>query len=104
MSTLCTLCDNSGSVECDECALIFCSTEHSNLHRNGKTGECFPVKVKECEKVGRYLVTSRFVRAGETLFEEEPVAAGPNQESAAICLICFAKVSTVISPSLWIVG
>jgi len=68
-----------------------CCASHLELHRAGD-GPCFPWTVREEEHVGRYMVTTRKVRAGETLFEETPVVIGPNQEGSPICLSCYSRV------------
>jgi len=39
------------------------------------------------------MVTTRKVFAGETLFMEEPIVHGPNQEGFPVCLACYELVS-----------
>ena len=41
----------------------------------------------------RYLVATRDIRAGEILFEEVPLAVGPNAISTPQCILCHCKVS-----------
>lgn len=40
----------------------------------------------------RYLVAARDFSEGEIIFEDQPLASGPNQETLPICLTCDAPV------------
>lgn len=42
----------------------------------------------------RYVVAARDLSAGEVVFSERPLAAGPKQFSGAVCLGCYAPVSS----------
>ena len=50
--------------------------------------------VEEREGVGRMMVTTKYVKAGETLFMEEPIVFGPSQEGFPVCLTCCALITT----------
>ena len=77
----------------------FCCEEHGRLHFREEEGICFPWKVEEKEGVGRVMVTTRNVFAGETLFMEEPLVHGPNQDGwpnsqkFPVCLSCYDCVT-----------
>ena len=43
--------------------------------------------------VGRALVATRDIAAGELVFEERPLTVGPLHDTPPVCLGCFGKVS-----------
>ena len=45
----------------------------------------------------RVLKATRNIKAGEIIFEEPPVFAGPSKSSKPICLVCLNEVRQVIS-------
>lgn len=50
-------------------------------------------QVKRSEKLGRYMVASRDLKAGEVLFREFAVVHGPKMLSQPICLGCHKSLS-----------
>ena len=42
--------------------------------------------------VGRALVATRDIAAGELVFEERPLTVGPLHDTPPVCLGCFGKV------------
>ena len=86
----CLFCGAPGN-PCSACGeASACSPEHLRLHRREEDGECFPWKVEEREGVGRLMVTTRPIAAGEVIFREEPVVSGPSQTSNLLCLSCYS--------------
>ena len=104
----------------------YCSEEHLLLHRKSnvdKEAQCYPIKVLTNETVGRYenhnrniiskyqctalilqdtllsryIVATRDIRAGEIIFEESPLAVGPNAVSTPQCIMCHSKVCSTYS-------
>lgn len=61
--------------------------ENENLTRS------FAFQVKRNEKLGRYMVASRDLKAGEVLFRELAVVHGPKMLSHMICLGCHKSLS-----------
>ena len=45
----------------------------------------------------RVLRATRDIKAGEIIFEEPPVFAGPSKSSKPICLVCLNEVRQIIS-------
>ena len=45
----------------------------------------------------RVLKATRDIKAGEIIFEEPPVFAGPSKSSKPICLVCLNEVRQIIS-------
>ena len=53
----------------------------------------FRIESRE-DPVGRYLVASRDIKAGEVVFrEKQPLAVGPNPLSQPQCINCNVKVT-----------
>ena len=89
----CLFCGAVGAA-CPACGEVFaCSPEHLRLHRREEDGRCFPWKVEEREGVGRLMVTTRRIPAGEVIFREEPIVCGPSQTSSILCLSCYSPCS-----------
>ena len=50
---------------------------------------CWPFYIDTLPSVGRIMIASRDIRAGEIILEEMPAIWGPNNKSAAMCLGCL---------------
>lgn len=50
-------------------------------------------QVKRNDKLGRYMVAARDLKAGEVLFREFAVVHGPKMVSSPICLGCHGSLS-----------
>ena len=88
------MCGRSAGIQCPGCQDVwYCSHTHGSIHYRSEVGRCFPWRVSEEEDKGRIMVTTRRVRAGETLFMEEPIVHGPSQTGAPVCLTCYAPVT-----------
>jgi len=51
--------------------------------------------IKKSDYVGRYIVASRDIQPGETIFSDQPACIGPDNSSKPLCLGCFRKVSGI---------
>jgi len=51
--------------------------------------------IKKSDYVGRYIVASRDIKPGETIFSDKPACIGPDNSSKPLCLGCFRKVSGI---------
>lgn len=90
----CFMCDRVATIKCPGCSDVwFCCWTHGRIHYREEVGQCFPWRVDTLPVVGRVMRTTRPVKAGETLFMEEPIVHGPNQVGSPICLSCYASVS-----------
>lgn len=58
-----------------------------------------PFKVLKNEEVGRFLVASRDLQAGEYLFDDLPFAIGPKSSSCCCCLECYSPIDGSASGS-----
>jgi hypothetical protein len=80
------------STVCDVChRASFCCDDHGRLHRS--LAECRPFRVETRQGVGRCLVATRNISAGELIFSEKPVASGPLHDTSPVCLACWRPVS-----------
>ena len=50
---------------------------------------CWPFYIDTRPSVGRIMIASRDIRAGEIILEEMPAIWGPSNKSAAVCLGCL---------------
>merc|ERR1711892_151408 len=90
----CFMCGRVAEHVCPCCNSVwFCCSTHGRLHYREDVGSCFPWTVEQREGVGRLMVTTRKVLAGETLFLEEPIVHGPNQVGSPICLTCYSSIT-----------
>ena len=91
---LCFMCNKPAEIKCPGCDDVwFCCETHGKIHYREDIGKCFPWKVGNDEVKGRVMLTTRKVKAGETLFMEEPIVHGPNQVGSPICLSCYSSVN-----------
>ena len=98
----------------DSDRIYYCSEKHLEVHRgkinfkrngnnlakaestqnvivNGVTDNltCWPFRIETKPEIGRIMVATRDIRAGEIILEEYPAVWGPNNKSAAVCLGCL---------------
>ena len=100
MTGVCYLCGGAASLTCPapDCDVVYCDSEHGALHRTS-AGRCAPVRVEERGAVGRVMVTARTVVAGEELYSEEAVVAGPQPcLPAPVCSVCCAPGPPALCP------
>lgn len=86
----CTICGQPSSLRCSNCGLVvYCSREHQKDDWPKHKKECQPFKVQQDERLGRYLVASRDIRAEEVVLKEAPIIRGPSQLTEPVCLVCL---------------
>ena len=93
----CFLCEAACDGLCEACGEVyFCCDDHRDLHRpvaaESSAAECYPFAVVAVPGVGRALVATRDIAAGELVFEERPLTVGPLHDTPPVCLGCFDKV------------
>ncbi|KAJ8979859.1 hypothetical protein NQ317_016043 [Molorchus minor] len=52
--------------------------------------------IQSNDKVGRYAVAKRNLKAGDTIFLEKPFAYGPKSDTYCICLGCFEPIDCTV--------
>ena len=94
-SRRCFLCETACDRPCDACGdVYFCCDDHRDLHRpsSSPAALCYPFRIVSFDGVGRALVATRDIAAGELVFEERPLTVGPLHDTPPVCLGCFDKV------------
>ncbi|XP_054267865.1 histone-lysine N-methyltransferase set-18-like isoform X1 [Macrosteles quadrilineatus] len=88
---LCVVCRQKGPLTCSSCKTVsYCSKEHQKHDWPKHKQQCKPYEVKVSKELGRYLVASRDLVAGEVIMEEAPVVAGPKlADPSPVCLGCL---------------
>jgi hypothetical protein len=86
----CGVCDNEAKSRCAGCfQMFYCSREHQKQDWNVHKTTCSPIKVKTCEKFGRYYVATRDIKPGEIVLRESPLVFGPSQATPPVCVGCL---------------
>ncbi len=97
IDSFCFICLVPASNKCDFCTddVYYCCQEHYKLHRSLNDGQlqCNPFVIKSADNVGRFMVATRDIHPGETIFEDKAIAVGP-AECSVLCLDCNRKVSS----------
>lgn len=109
--TNCKVCNGEAKQKCSGCFSVFYCSKNCQISdwRNGHKADCRPFEVyeykceekkwkyffqvKRNEKLGRYMVAARDLKAGEVLFREFAVVHGPKMVSNPICLGCHGSLS-----------
>ncbi|XP_046688196.1 SET domain-containing protein SmydA-8-like [Homalodisca vitripennis] len=88
---VCAVCSQKGPLTCSACKMVsYCSKEHQKHHWPEHKTQCRPFEVRTSPELGRYLVATRDVAAGEVLYEEAPTVVGPKVvEPSPVCLGCL---------------
>merc|ERR1712241_1498638 len=83
LTTNCAVCGSDASTRCSGCfSVAYCKTDCQK-----------PFAVKESKKVGRYMVATRDLKAGEIILREKAAVVGPSlEQSKAVCLGCSASL------------
>lgn len=75
----CTVCGTETTKTCSRCKTVFyCGAEHqkADWKRHSKTA-CFPCVEEVNETLGRHLVVTRDIAAGDKIFAEGPMITSP---------------------------
>ncbi|KAF4526095.1 hypothetical protein B566_EDAN007589 [Ephemera danica] len=112
----CAVCGATAGQQCAGCKVVYyCGREHQRAHWPKHRSECRPVTLTEDIQLGRYLIASRNIAAGELVLKENPTILeklytqeedgeqGPKYVSRPICLGCLkaAKVDCPCSGCGW---
>lgn len=94
----CFFCQSDTASVCSDCGTRSCKV-HLRLHNRGVA--CHPWVVEKVEGVGRGLVASRRVLAGEVVLRDWPVVQGPLPDAGdTVCIICLEAEDSVSSCSV----
>jgi hypothetical protein len=92
---ICPVCKKSAETKCTACkAVFYCSKGCQKKHWKEHKFQCkkLPYKVESSPLLGKYLVASRDLEAGEIVFSESPLVVGPVAVTHPICLACYSTV------------
>ena len=83
--------DITSPVNSNETGKILATSCNENEATNGVKPNtiCWPFCIETRPTIGRIMVATRDIRAGETILEESPAVWGPNNKSSALCLECL---------------
>ena len=76
------------------------STENEKVNSVEPTKICWPFRIETQPNIGRIMVATRDIRAGEIILEEMPAVWGPNNKSSAVCLECLRPAIKVTFTSV----
>jgi len=91
----CKQCGKSSknAVACGGCWQVwYCSTACQASNWEKHRLECKPWKISKHPDLGRYLVATRDMDAGEIIFADSPLLIGPKQITEPVCLACYRPV------------
>ncbi|XP_066945423.1 uncharacterized protein [Macrobrachium rosenbergii] len=91
---MCANCGNLAKLRCGNCRQAFyCKKECQKDHwKTGHKDQCRPYQVLQSPELGRYMVASRDLKAGDVILKEDPIVVGPKQITEPICLGCYKRV------------
>ena len=83
-------CSKKAPNRCSACQKVaYCSAKCQKSHWKSHKSNCCPYKLvrdPNNPEIGRFVVATRDIKAGEVIMEELPVTAGPKQFTGIICL------------------
>ncbi|KAG0719141.1 SET domain-containing protein SmydA-8, isoform B [Chionoecetes opilio] len=100
----CGVCQAASRLTCGGCGDIhYCGRDHQRRHWAHHRLHCRPYKELTHPKLGRYLVASRRLKAGQEVMEDLPLAFGPLPVSPLVCLGCHGPVPEKLPrcPGCW---
>lgn len=91
---MCANCGFLATLRCGNCRQAFyCKRECQRDHwKTTHKDQCRPYQVLESPELGRYMVASRDLKAGDVILKDEPLVIGPKQITEPICLGCYKRV------------
>ncbi|XP_071538254.1 uncharacterized protein [Panulirus ornatus] len=91
---MCANCGFLAKLRCANCRQAFyCKRECQREHwKKGHKDQCQPFQVMESAELGRYMVASRDLKAGDVIVKEDPLVVGPKQITEPVCLGCYSRV------------
>ncbi|KAK4873758.1 hypothetical protein RN001_013118 [Aquatica leii] len=99
----CAECQQPAELKCSGCKLIaYCCKEHQKKHWKTHKSECRPFEIQTSPDLGRHLVATRDLNAGDMILCENPLVYGPRphivEEGPVPCIGCFRLIIAEQSP------
>ncbi|KAF4518908.1 hypothetical protein B566_EDAN006746 [Ephemera danica] len=95
----CAVCQLPASQRCGACREVFyCTREHQKQDwSRGHKARCRKKEnsyaIHEDAVLGRYLVATRDINAGEVIIREVPIIEAPAQFTPPVCVICYESLT-----------
>ncbi|GBP27660.1 SET domain-containing protein SmydA-8, isoform A [Eumeta japonica] len=87
---LCIVCAVKAKQKCASCQTVYyCSRDHQKQHWKIHKHQCTPARIRQDEKVGRYLEATRDIKVGDVILKEKALITGPAQVTPPVCLGCY---------------
>lgn len=89
----CFVCSNTNCSPCQHCQNVLLCQAHYYIHHNEQENICWPFQIASKAGIGRCLIASRNIAAGEKILTELSAASGPRDQDESfntICVQCFA--------------
>ncbi|GLV35041.1 SET and MYND domain containing arthropod-specific member 4 [Carabus blaptoides fortunei] len=95
----CTVCLTVATITCNNCNSVhYCSKEHQKEHLKAHKNDCKLYVIRTNSILGRYIVTGRDIKQGETILKDTPIVIGPPIEASPLCLNCYKPISPSKKP------
>lgn len=90
----CGECNKVATVVCGGCWVVgYCARDHQLTGWPKHRPKCRPWRVGTSPELGRFMVTTRDVAAGEILMQDAPLLLGPKMMTEPVCLGCYRPVN-----------
>lgn len=74
----CAVCHVPAKQFCSACKIVkYCGAEHQRQHWKQHKKECRPFRIDNDPILGRYLLATKDIKAGTSIFGEAPLVVGP---------------------------
>lgn len=94
----CAVCNKPASQCCSNCNVVYyCTRDHQKSDWKNHKNKCAPYKIERNDVLGRYLIATRNIKAGEIIMKKSPIVIGPKTASFPICLGCHKRIETGIN-------
>lgn len=86
----CAVCGKNGALRCAGCRnRFYCDKQHQREDWSKHKASCRAWEMRENEELGRHLIASRDLAAGDVIVSETPIIWGPAPHSSArVCVGC----------------
>ncbi|KAF5286976.1 hypothetical protein FQR65_LT12374 [Abscondita terminalis] len=100
---ICAECQQPAELKCSGCkSVAYCCKDHQKKHWKIHKGVCRPFEIQTSLDLGRHLVATRDLNAGDMILCENPLVFGPRphivEEGPVPCIGCFRLILAEQSP------
>lgn len=96
ISQECGVCKKIATQCCSNCNQIYyCSREHQKMDWRNHKSKCTPYKIEVNNLLGRHLIATRNIKAGDVIMKKSPLIIGPKTACLPLCLGCHKTISVI---------